>query len=535
MSTLDEVPLGNDAQKASIGSLGTRFRRDLFLLVFFSLLYFSDVFLRSSEKYFWYDELFTVYFARLPSAAALWRALNSGIDFNPPFFYWLTHLSNALLGEGLVATRLPEILGFWVFSLCLFRFVSRRSGSLAGFVAMLFPMTTGAYFYAYEARPHALVLGFCGLALVTWQIATEGVRTRGLWFIAFSASLFGAFMMHCYALALLFPFASVELFRTFRWRRVDWTAWISLVVPAALACCLYIPLMRSYRKLANATSFSAIAPAGWTQIGHLYRFLFAPCILVLVAALVIFAVGSIQNASLPQRREEEMSPALLENLLLGAGFLALPVFGVALGKVIHGPFFHRYFLSTLAGVCLLTGVAAGQRARRSWISVALALVMVSAIGVEFSKLVMNRLHARGEWLVEPFTQLALDTAPGQPLYLHELINENRRPLPIAVLSGFDFIYLVHYAPGLERQLYYVASSTSDIAYMGFERLLECCDIHYNAPATDIDFVRAHRDFLMYGDRTNFNQIARLGTLGARIKSVSVDKGHFLAEVGPSRN
>ncbi len=533
MSTLDQVLSGNNAEKSSKNSLVTRSGRDLSLVLFFSVLYFSDVLLRASEKYFWYDELFTVYFSRLRSATQLWGALNSGIDFNPPFFYWLTRLSNALLGEGLVATRLPEILAFWVFSVCLFLFVSRRSGSLAGFGAMLFPMATGAYFYAYEARPHALVLGFCGLALVAWQIATESIRVRGVWLIAFSASLFGAFMMHCYALALLFPFATIELFRTFRRKHLDWKTWISLIVPAALACCLYVPLLRSYRKLANPTTFSAVAPAGWTQIAHFYRFLFTPCILVVVAALAIFAVASIQNGRAPFRQDKEMSPAFLENLLLGAAFLLVPAFGVAVGKTIHAPFFHRYFLSTVAGFCLLAGLAAEQRARRSWIPLALALVILSAVGLSFSMLVIDRAHGRGEWLMEPSSQVALDTTPGQPLYLHRLLHEHPTALPIAVLSGFDFIYLVHYAPALKRQLYYVAPSTSDFAYVGFERLLQCCDIRYNTPSTDNDFVRAHTDFLVYGNPTDFNQIARLNTLGARMKSVSVNEGHFLAEVDAS--
>jgi 4-amino-4-deoxy-L-arabinose transferase-like glycosyltransferase len=87
----------------------------------------------------------------------------AGADFNPPLFYLIQWDNRALFGEGLIALRLPEIVGFWIFSLCLFRFVSKRAGLLAGWVAMLIPSLSIAYYYAYEVRPHGLVLGFPGL------------------------------------------------------------------------------------------------------------------------------------------------------------------------------------------------------------------------------------------------------------------------------------------------------------------------------------------------------------------------------------
>src|SRR5947208_12606276 len=75
-----------------------RINKLLLLLVGFSAIYFTDVGLRASEKYFWADEISTVYVCRLPNLGSLWEALRHGLDFNPPLFYVLTNASQSLFG-----------------------------------------------------------------------------------------------------------------------------------------------------------------------------------------------------------------------------------------------------------------------------------------------------------------------------------------------------------------------------------------------------------------------------------------------------
>jgi hypothetical protein len=157
-------------------------RHKYFLLTFFSILYFGTTCYRASRKLFWFDELFTIYLSRLPDARSVWNALTHGVDFNPPLLYGLTHYSEAVFGQGELAARAPEILSFWIFCLCLFCFVSRRTSALGGFISMLFPLVTTAYWYAYEARAHSLVLAGCrgsigpASALDTWAGRIGGVR-----------------------------------------------------------------------------------------------------------------------------------------------------------------------------------------------------------------------------------------------------------------------------------------------------------------------------------------------------------------------
>ena len=128
-----------------------------------SAVYFADIFLKASRKCFWSDELFTVYLCRLPTFKDTWTAVTHGVDFNPPLFYLLIRFAQRLFGEGLIATRLPAIVGVWLFCICLFLFVARRAGVTSGFIAGAFPFFTLAQYYAYEARAHGIVLGWCGL------------------------------------------------------------------------------------------------------------------------------------------------------------------------------------------------------------------------------------------------------------------------------------------------------------------------------------------------------------------------------------
>src|ERR1700677_4217911 len=133
-----------------------------------SLLYFADLFLKASRKCFWYDELFTVYLCRLADFKHTWAAVMQGGDYNPPVLYLLTRGAERVFGEGLIATRLPEMVGVWLFGICLYLFVSRRVGRLSGLIAALLPFFTDVQAYAYDARPHGITLAWTGLALVSW-------------------------------------------------------------------------------------------------------------------------------------------------------------------------------------------------------------------------------------------------------------------------------------------------------------------------------------------------------------------------------
>jgi hypothetical protein len=147
-------------------------------LLLASLGYFAITFYRAPRRLFWFDEIFTLYIARLPDLASIWSACIHGVDFYPAMLYLLTHWSQAAFGANELGARIPQVVGFWVFCQCLYRFVSIRTNALAGFIALLWPITTPGYWYAYEARSYGLVLGFFGLALISWQAATDQAHSE---------------------------------------------------------------------------------------------------------------------------------------------------------------------------------------------------------------------------------------------------------------------------------------------------------------------------------------------------------------------
>ncbi len=145
-----------------------------------SLFYSVDICLRASEKFFWYDELFTVYFAQLAECTCFGQRSRIGIDFNPPLFYWLTRACNSLFGNGLVAMRLPEIVGFWIFSLSLFRFVQSAPECWPGLPRCCSRLSQRPITTPTKRARMEWCSGFCGLAIVCWQVAMEQTPQAGL-------------------------------------------------------------------------------------------------------------------------------------------------------------------------------------------------------------------------------------------------------------------------------------------------------------------------------------------------------------------
>ena len=119
-----------------------------------SLIYFAVASVLSWRKQFWNDELFTFYISRRPTLTDVWQVLLTVAEQLPPLFFVITRAFTRAFVDSRLSFRLPEILGFWVMCASLFYFVRRRSSTAHGLIAMLLPMLTGAFYYAYEARPY---------------------------------------------------------------------------------------------------------------------------------------------------------------------------------------------------------------------------------------------------------------------------------------------------------------------------------------------------------------------------------------------
>src|SRR5579871_3490421 len=200
------MPTGSPSFERDARQIATALDRYRHLiLAFLTLLYALGVVRHAVNRPLWYDEIITVILASQPDAASTWRAAQS-VDASPPFLHLLTHFSMEWFGSGGVAIRLPAMVGFWVFCLCLFQFVRRRAGIYFGLAALLMPIATEAYAYAFEARSYGPQLAFCGLMLVAWQAAAEG-RRRLLALGLLALSLAGAVLLQYYSVLLYLPLA----------------------------------------------------------------------------------------------------------------------------------------------------------------------------------------------------------------------------------------------------------------------------------------------------------------------------------------
>ena len=331
-----------------------------------SIIYFADVFLKASRKCFWFDELFTVYLCRLANFGDTWTAIEHGSDFNPPLFYLLERGSQRLFGAGLIATRLPSTIGVWLFCLCLFLFVARRAGAVCGFIAGVFPFFTSVQYYAYEARAHGIVLGWCGLALVCWQRSTAGAR-RHVWLAGFWLSLIGALLTHVYAVYLLVPFALVELYNVARVRQPDWR--ILAVIAVALVSVtstITLPLIRYYHA---AASPARIFGAYHDVLEHFLLNVVGPALGIFIFWLLLATLDG-------RGTRPDMSPAVIipGQVAVAVGFASIPIVGLVGCKLSHGPFLDRYFLASVTGYSIFLAIAS-SKLRAPWIRASFAVCL----------------------------------------------------------------------------------------------------------------------------------------------------------------
>jgi hypothetical protein len=478
----------------------------------FSVVYFGSTLFRASQKPFWFDELFTVYLSRLQSTAALWNALKHGADLNPPVLYLLTRISESFFGEGPIATRLPEILGFWIFSLCVFRFVSRRASLQASTFAMLFPMTTSAYFYAYDARAHGIVLGLGGLAMVCWQSALTGKR-RQWWTAGLAVSLFCAVLTHTYALLWIVPFAVAESFRFACERRVQWGIWLAIVLPLS-GVVSSLPLFQI-----SKSTIPGVFPATLFNMSGFYISALEPAFNLLILVFVVCL------AARPTDETASTSPAPAgffpaEKILLLC-LVGMPVFEYFLALVTGAPLVNRYSIALVTGFACLIGLCVARRSRAgNW-----------ALVITFGQIAITLLRfvVSGE-LIEPTTNLVLPNV-GQMEKTYTALRTVPEPQArLVVLDGLEFLPVFFYAPAdLSSRLTYTALP-DDVNGRGYARLQECCQGPQPRFEVLDDLISRQENFVALSTPRTFDKLEYLRHAGAKITILSADPGRFLVSV-----
>ncbi len=456
----------------------------LFGLVLFTAAYAAVTIARSLTKPLWFDELFTFYISRLPTVSD--RLPVAMYDGHPPLFYALTHASMRLFGELSLAARLPEMIAFWLLCISLFLFTRRRCPAIYAFLALLLPLQTLAYEYAFEARPYGIVLGMGGLSLLAWQSAAEA-KHRLAWLALLAASIAVAVSSHFYGLQIVAPVLVGEAVRTWQRRKVDWGA--AVAVAAGVAP---VPFLLPIARGIVAAQFSPTKLTGHFATGPslpalpaFYEGLLQPLVVPFAIAFVVLALSSLVRAEGSKQEEPVRRRTPLWESAALVTYLFVPPC-VLLGTALTTNYFQtRYAISAVIGVaglfpCLLSA-GCGKRA--------LAPLALTA-GV--------LLVWVGHTQVPPlqWSGLSAGLTAESPLY------PKQDDLPIAVGGAGEFLQLAHYSPpAVAARLYYltdVPNSRRTHRPIGEASLAGARQVMPGHVAEYGPFVRTHTKFWVYG-------------------------------------
>jgi hypothetical protein len=481
-----------------------------------SLLYFGASITLAYWKLMWFDELCTYFIADRPNSAAIWSTLASKTGPMPPTFYLLTRFSQQWLGHGHIAIRFPELVGFLVASLCLFYFIRQRTDTLYGLVGMLAVWTTGAYPFAYEARPYALVLGFCGLALVCWQAATE--REQRSWaLLGLFAACGGAVASHYGAVMLVFPLALGELVRSIARRKIDWPVWLAFC-GAGLPLLVFLPLLRA--------SISSYGQAMWSrpQAGSIlecYAKLLStaghPLAAVLCALAIWRAVRAKESFTVRVRRTGSMP---LWEIAAAIGLLLLPAIGLLQAILVTNQITPRYVMPMVMGFGILVAILAYENLGDDAVGGVLIVALLLAGWGS---------HVRREYLA---IRLVADQV--QAVYLAAA--QQPGGLPIVINDGDLYLQLEHYTPvEFSSRLFYLVdpdaarkysgTDSDDLILLGYSRF-----VPLNLRRADA-FLQSGRPFLLYTSPKGW-LLPVLRDEGAKIELVSIANGYTLCRIEP---
>ena len=259
----------------------------------------------------WLDEIMEAFIAKLPHCSEILAVAKSGADGQPPAYGLAMWASIRLFRNVELGLRIPSLIGYEVFSICLYLLVARRTSRPYGLLATLFPALTGAWYYATEGRPYGVLLGCTGVALLCWQSIAMN-RRRKLALAGLSLSLACACAVHYYAPLLIAPFAFGELVRTVRRRELNFLTWMAIAAPLFVVIS-YLPFAGALR--AN----SGIAPPwAWPRGYYSLQWIAAQFLEPSLVTLVCVACTYIAYQAISSLRSREVlskpvSPGIFAN------------------------------------------------------------------------------------------------------------------------------------------------------------------------------------------------------------------------------
>jgi 4-amino-4-deoxy-L-arabinose transferase-like glycosyltransferase len=457
------------------------------IFVALSVAHFGLAWFFASRKLLWNDELYSYYIATLPTFRDVWGALSAGGEQTPPLFYAITRAFLSVFGISDLTIRLPQMLAFWVMSVCLYAFVRRRTSNLAGLIAATVPFVTYAYQYSYEARPYALVLGAAAFALLSWQSIGLG-GSRRVWGTWLAVGLAATVWVHYYGLLVLAALALAEIVRSSQRRRIDLVVWGAMAA-SLLPVAFHIPLLR----VGAASADTFWSPPQWVNLPDFYRDLLTPALVPLAAILVVtIAVHTWRPREEVWAADSRLPPA---DVAAALGFVLIPLLALVAAKLATGAFVNRYALAAVIGFAVLAGFgSASAFRRRPGLRLFTLVVLLGWFGLSQAREV---IAPTGVWVPvsAASVQLPVDWVAAVP----------DATLPVVIADAQTFTVLAHYAPiELKKRIVYAADprrALADLGHNSVERgMVDLVGPWFHTNVVPFDrFVAEHDRFLLYGN------------------------------------
>jgi hypothetical protein len=348
------------------------------------------------------------------------------------------------------------------------------------------------YFYlTTEARPYGILVGFFGLALVSWDrvanFAVVGpVRWRALAGVGIGVT--GMLLTHAYAPLWVMPFWAAELIRSWRKRRIDWPLWAVQLVPL-VACLSYLPLIRNVE--------GAVVPSGGQgsllkPFWYYVAIFLGVCPALVAATFTAFGIAAWRYRSVTKVLGSESKSSVgfqAPELTFLLAALLPPVLLNLVSMYTHGPFYGRHAFLTVLTVNLLVVLFLAYESRANRLSGMAAALMIVGFSVFFL------------WRLD-MNSVAPDLK--QPL-LGKDLNRIHPELPLVADSILTYLEMDHYEnPAVLARLYYLVDSEASIKYThsnlteGVLVMKQHFPIRANASSYR-DFAMQHRHFMIFGD------------------------------------
>jgi hypothetical protein len=424
-------------------------RHQFVLLGVFSLCYFVSMLALAQRKLFWFDELFTYYLATLPSLDAIVAELRNGVDHHPPSYFVLMRAASNLWPDPHVSFRIPSIAGYWLLSICLFRFVTRRTSAVYGVLAMLLPYVS-AQSWVTDARPYGPSLGVLALGFTAWQSAT--MTPRRPWpLVLLAVAIAGAISTSYYSVLALVPLGIAELIRTAERRKIDLPMWLAMGAGVSVSL-LYLPYVIGSVGGFNPNNWAR--PSFESLLGMYIEF-FGPAIWFWLGCVLFGALLVILRHSVRQRRQDDLEFELpAAEMALGAGLLLLPLLGLAVAYAVTKMITARYVISTVTGFSMLVAFLASRASRASGVA---GLAIVSAA------LFSSMFGWYQEWSGAAQKRNQIRTV----FALLDGVPADAAGLPVVFESPLHLFEVCHYSdPALTERFVFLSDPESSLVYSG---------------------------------------------------------------------